>query len=509
MPSPPPHPPHDLDAASPGSAEPRVMPELDAGADGPREQRLDGMGESSSLSSAYYRRRLLDMAAMLFCDCVALVAALSLAMLVRAWLFGGWAPIPWAWILIVGWVVGVQMMGLIPGWAEGSPEELRRIELLAAAVFATFTVSLFLGKQADLTSRVVVFGAWALSAFLLPLMRFAGRRFLMARGLWGVDAVILGDAAAVEVVAQALRENPGFGYRPVSMIAAGAGPGGEGDSGEFEIPDSISAPVAIVARPFVGADNLSASLDGLLGKCHQVLFVPDFAAVPTLWVKARDLAQGLLLLEVSPNQLDPVALFIKRVVDLGSILLTLPLWLPLMAVLALLKWFEDGSSPFYLQERLGAHAKPFRLIKFRTMVPDAEAVLEQSLQNDEALKTQWEEGFKLKDDPRVTRIGALMRRTSLDELPQLLNVLRGEMSLVGPRPLPDYHHGALSAESRRLREGAKPGMTGLWQVSGRSETGNEGLERWDAYYVRNWSVWLDFVILARTVVSVLSGRGAY
>jgi lipopolysaccharide/colanic/teichoic acid biosynthesis glycosyltransferase len=146
--------------------------------------------------------------------------------------------------------------------------------------------------------------------------------------------------------------------------------------------------------------------------------------------------------------------------------------------------------------------------KFRTMMPGAEQVLQSKLASDAELKQEWETNFKLKVDPRITRIGRFLRRTSLDELPQLFNVLRGQMSLVGPRPLPRYHHNELSTQVMKLRVRVRPGMTGLWQISGRSDTGNAGIERWDSYYVRNWSVWLDAVILARSVRAVVRGEGA-
>jgi lipopolysaccharide/colanic/teichoic acid biosynthesis glycosyltransferase len=143
------------------------------------------------------------------------------------------------------------------------------------------------------------------------------------------------------------------------------------------------------------------------------------------------------------------------------------------------------------------------------MVPDADAALARALASDPVLRAEWNAHFKLERDPRITRVGAFLRKTSLDELPQLLNVLRGEMSLVGPRPLPRYHHDELEGRVAALRESVRPGITGLWQVSGRSDTGTLGMERWDPYYVRNWSLWLDLVILVRTVRVVLQRSGAY
>jgi lipopolysaccharide/colanic/teichoic acid biosynthesis glycosyltransferase len=143
------------------------------------------------------------------------------------------------------------------------------------------------------------------------------------------------------------------------------------------------------------------------------------------------------------------------------------------------------------------------------MKPDAEQELRVAIVADPRLQSEWEGDFKLRNDPRITKVGRWLRRTSLDELPQLVNILKGEMSLVGPRPLPDYHYLEISEQVRALRDRVRPGLTGLWQVSGRSEAGTRGMERWDAYYVRNWSVWLDVVILVRTIRVVFSGRGAY
>jgi lipopolysaccharide/colanic/teichoic acid biosynthesis glycosyltransferase len=143
------------------------------------------------------------------------------------------------------------------------------------------------------------------------------------------------------------------------------------------------------------------------------------------------------------------------------------------------------------------------------MVPDAEEVLQRELDADPVLREEWEANFKLRQDPRITRVGRLLRRTSLDEIPQYFNVIRGEMSLVGPRPLPQYHFEELPERARAIRSRARPGMTGMWQISGRSDTGNEGIIRWDSFYVRNWSVWLDIVILVRTLRVVLRGSGAY
>jgi len=178
----------------------------------------------------------------------------------------------------------------------------------------------------------------------------------------------------------------------------------------------------------------------------------------------------------------------------------------LMAIVVLIKLDSSGPA-FYSHQRLGVGGKHFRCWKFRTMYTNAEYVLDEFLQENPTLRAEWEQNFKLRDDPRVTRVGHFLRKTSLDELPQLWNVLRGEMSLVGPRPIVDAEipkYGTIYEMYQRIR----PGMSGFWQINGRNDTDYTERVRLDAYYVHNWSVWLDLVILARTVRIVVLGRGA-
>ncbi|HED1482730.1 TPA: undecaprenyl-phosphate galactose phosphotransferase WbaP, partial [Klebsiella pneumoniae] len=169
---------------------------------------------------------------------------------------------------------------------------------------------------------------------------------------------------------------------------------------------------------------------------------------------------------------------------------------------------QDGGPAIYGHERIGKGGKPFKCLKFRSMVIDSKQVLDNLLKEDEEAKKEWEATFKLKNDPRITKIGKFLRRTSLDELPQLFNVLKGDMSLVGPRPI-------ITAELERYNEEvdyyllSKPGMTGLWQVSGRSDVDYETRVYLDAWYVKNWSMWNDVAILFKTIGVVLKRDGAY
>jgi exopolysaccharide biosynthesis polyprenyl glycosylphosphotransferase len=214
--------------------------------------------------------------------------------------------------------------------------------------------------------------------------------------------------------------------------------------------------------------------------------------------------QGVPLFELRPPVLAGTDWALKRTFDLVVSALVLVGGAPLWALVALAIRLDSPGPVLYRDRRVGVGERDFAMLKFRTMVADAErlqSVLEAANEADGAL-------FKIRDDPRVTRVGRILRRVSLDEIPQVLNVLRGEMSLVGPRPLPLRDHRQLEAWHRK-RYLVLPGMTGLWQTMGRSTLGFDDLVRLDFYYVDNWSIWLDISILAKTLPAVLARRGAY
>ncbi|MEE7448848.1 UDP-phosphate galactose phosphotransferase [Methylobacterium radiotolerans] len=212
----------------------------------------------------------------------------------------------------------------------------------------------------------------------------------------------------------------------------------------------------------------------------------------------------------APRQAGPglrVSWAMKRVLDATIALTALFLLLPLLLFIALLICGSDGRSPIFRHRRLGRYGRPFGCLKFRTMVPDGDAVLARHFAENPEARAEWEASFKLTHDPRVTALGHVLRKTSLDELPQLWNVLRGEMSLVGPRPI---------VQAEVVRYGADftacfsvpPGLTGLWQVSGRSDTGYAERVALDCAYASQWSLGRDIAILLKTVPAVLSQRGS-
>jgi Undecaprenyl-phosphate galactose phosphotransferase WbaP len=224
-------------------------------------------------------------------------------------------------------------------------------------------------------------------------------------------------------------------------------------------------------------------------------------------MRTRDCG-GLVGLEVRRELLRRRARLTKHAIDLTLALGGGAILLPWVAAVALLvKWSSHGPA-FYGHGRIGEGGRKFRAWKFRTMVENADEILDQYLQCDPELQAEWAANHKLKTDPRVTKIGKFLRQTSLDELPQIWNVIRGEMSLVGPRPIV-RNEVERYAEEFDIYQKVRPGITGLWQVSGRSETTYEARVAMDVHYVRNWSVWLDVYLLARTVGVVLRKQGAY
>lgn len=270
------------------------------------------------------------------------------------------------------------------------------------------------------------------------------------------------------------------------------------------IQAQISADEAVIAITAISDSELAKILDALEGRAARVLTVPEVYTLSTPSSSAREGGAA-----PSQNLKNPANIFVKTCIDYIGAVTALMIFSPVMLWAAWRIKKEDGGNILFVQERVGYKTLPFKVCKFRTMSMDA-AELTRELFSDPEIYANYKQGIKLKDDPRVTKIGHILRKTSIDELPQLFNVLKGEMSLVGPRPLlksdVDIAYGAYAA--RRIYS-VKPGMTGLWQVSGRSEIDTDIRKELNLYYAHNWSVWLDIVILLKTPLAVILKKGAY
>jgi len=408
-------------------------------------------------------------------------------------------------------------LGLYPGIGRTTVEELRRTSYATTLAHLFLTGSMFLAKTEWANSRVAVFISWALAQALVPVARTLLRSVLHRLGLWGIPVVVLGAGKTARRVIDALRDNPGLGYRPVLCLDDDKRKLGECNGvpvvGRLEAAPDVAGrqkiQCAIVAMPGIHRRELTGIVEDLSKTFRSIILVPDLFGIATLWTQPQDLG-GVLGLKISSNLLGPVNRLIKRTLDIvvsaTGLVLTAPL---LIAAMAWIKLASRGPA-VYSQVREGKGGRLIQVRKLRTMYADAEERLHDHLARDADAAREWNRYVKLRRDPRVLPgVGQLLRRSSLDELPQLWNILRGDMSLVGPRPFPEYHNAMFDERIRRLRLQVAPGLTGLWQISGRSDGGLDVQAKLDGYYIRNWSLWLDVYILARTFAAVWKGNGAY
>ena len=467
---------------------------------------------NQALSSFIYQRCLIrDCSYIAIVDAIVMSTSLIIANAILLWINNIPFSIINGWLIVPAWFVFSLISKLMPGWGLGSADELRKVQRTLFVFFASMLIVSFLSRSDITSSRIVFLFTYLLAAVLLPLLRFSIRNLLSKKKLWGVPVSIYGGKDKIEDIIRLLRSDLALGYLPSAIYSNDF----KNKSSILDIPirgnmscSNSTTPIGLIVQGSVSDDEFNSFICGPGENYRKVIILPELLAAPSLWVSPIDF-EGILGLEVTKNLLNPLARIGKMMTDYILILITLPIWLSLVIILFFLILLEDGKNPFFLQKRIGKSGKSFSTIKFRTMVPNAEEKLQAALKADKALESEWNTHFKLKKDPRITKIGNVLRRTSLDELPQFFNILNGTMSLVGPRPLPLYHFEDLPKSVQQLRHQVKPGVTGLWQVSGRSESGTIGMEKWDPYYVRNWSIWLDLLIIFRTIKAVICAKGAY
>lgn len=267
----------------------------------------------------------------------------------------------------------------------------------------------------------------------------------------------------------------------------------------------LKIPYAVLAMPGVDSTKLLQIVERIGGKFTHLLIIPDLFGFATMGVPAKSLG-GILGVEVRQQLLLPGPRLAKRIMDVALTGVGALFVLPFLLLIALIIKLDSKGPVFYTQKRLGRDGGYFNAYKFRTMHGDGEARLKAILDADPALRAEYDIYHKLRKDPRVTRIGRFLRKFSLDEFPQLLNVIKGDMSLVGPRPYIERELTEMSGQEKIILR-APPGMTGMWQVSDRNATSFAQRVQIDVYYVRNWSPWLDIHILAKTFGVVVKGSG--
>lgn len=405
-------------------------------------------------------------------------------------------------------------LGLYPGVRLSPVEELRRLVVSVTCMFTVWCISVVALKGALTVQWAFLLVVYLASLLALPICRSWLRQWLGKWTPWDIPVLVCGNDFATVRLYQWLSDNHHLGLRPVGVIAdpdaLHVGPDDHWYAGSWEqvheVASSRGVYWAVVLPPENKHDAISALIADYLYTIPHVHVLSEITGLPDHWNPQQ--LDGLTGVHLQQNLMLPLPRLTKRCMDLVASVVGGIILLPLFFYLAVAVKVSSRGPIVYYHERIGINGRRFKAWKFRTMFQNADSVLEHYLAEHPELLEEWQRDHKLKYDPRVTRIGKFLRKTSLDELPQLWNVIRGEMSLVGPRPI---------VEAEIVKYGpyyglytmVKPGITGLWQVSGRNNTTYDERVQFDAYYVRNWSPWLDLYLLQRTIRIVLFARGAY
>ncbi|MDR2193790.1 MAG: undecaprenyl-phosphate galactose phosphotransferase WbaP [Treponema sp.] len=419
------------------------------------------------------------------------------------------------WPYLPVFVLLFWLYGLYPGISLAPAEELRFFVLGSIIAHGGVIFSRFIEDGEFDTISIAFIISFICSCFILLFCRSCMRIILGKTKLGGVPAVIYGNGSMAHLLIDHLLKESYAGYVPVLILdndTAGSGmykniPVIHDTSIGQTIVEKFNIKMAIFAMPIINKEELTHLFNNSLSAFRYTVIVPDFFNIATIGMRVRDF-NGILGFGTSHKLKMFWNLGVKRAIDMVLTIIGGSIILPFLLIIALLIKITSPGPVLYGHVRVGQHGKPFTAWKFRSMAVDSKEQLRKLLDSDPAHREEWERNHKLKDDPRVTKIGKLLRKFSIDEFPQLINVLKGEMSLVGPRPVVEAEAAKYGENFARIFS-VKPGMTGLWQVSGRSDTDYAERVFYDTYYMQSWSIWLDVWILYKTIGVVLRGKGAY
>jgi undecaprenyl-phosphate galactose phosphotransferase len=431
-----------------------------------------------------------------------------------------------AWVTLYT-VQALTMLVLLSSkghYTQRSPwwEQMKYVLLLSISMMVLAGYVLYAFKMP--LSRLWVGFSFALMVPLFMILRQMARRVALMLGQWGTDVTIMGGPENVLETIFALNSDTYNLYRIKEIYLVGTNatldvatlpPSQQGAKQALARSDQYAMVIkAATGKLMIAAPDESTRMDLAAfmqtAEAHgkQAAFIPPMGGMSLYGMDVQHFfGSHTVLIKPKRRVEKPLNRFFKRVLDLvGASIGLLILGLPILIITRMIR--KDGGKAFYAQKRVGRDGKPFNCWKLRSMVPDADAVLKELLERDPDARAEYEADFKLKNDPRITKIGHVIRKTSIDELPQLWNVIKGEMSLVGPRPIVTkeleyygkHQHDYLAT---------KPGLTGLWQVSGRNDTSYAYRVYLDSWYVAHWSLWTDIVIIVQTVVILLNRKGAY
>ena len=453
---------------------------------------------------------------LLLSDIVSLLLAYGIAVWLRVRLVGDYSFLQlWNVIPVLALFLLVYTSnGLYASVGLSPVTEMKQLMNATNIVFLMLIAVTFWEQTSTFYSRFMLTAAW-LTALVLAqgnrwLTRIIGRKL----GYWGEPVAIVGSGPQGQHITQYLKDRIRLGMRPVLIVDGHA---------DYEKTPLVAINKSNIRTIILVIPEMSAGMqkrlvnDQRLGyfrrrgekSVTRLILISSLGWVGSLGIAPMDM-DGLLGLEVRQNLLNKWPIFLKRMIDLIFMLTFGILLAPFFLIIMILIRLDSPGKVFYSQERVGQEGRIFKMWKFRTMKVDAEKALQSLLATDSDIKAEWETNQKIKKDPRITRVGKFLRKFSLDELPQFFNVIKGEMSVVGPRPIFE-NQVEIFGTWIKFYQRVCPGMTGMWQVRGRNDISFIGKERQrlDEYYIRNWSVWLDIYIILLTVREVLTRRGAY
>jgi len=414
-----------------------------------------------------------------------------------------------------------EVVGLYPGIMIPPTEQVKKFTVTTFFGYLVLIIFIFVSDYNDLSFKTIVikdsediavsiaiFISFLIGVFFLPAGREFAKRIVAHTSWWGVPAVIYTDGNNGDFVIEKLKNNKYLGYHPAVIIDTKIKePSMYKDIPVFPIDSDIIQDIhsynikTAVFCDFEGDESF------IMTGYRYTISVSKNQNLLTATQQLKDIA-GILAFSSIHNLSFKGNRIAKRLLDIFIVLLFLPIILPLTLILAGLTKITSKGPVFYGHERIGLNGKPFKCWKFRSMVINSDEMLNDILANDPVRQAEWEKDRKFTDDPRITKFGKFLRKTSLDELPQILNIFLGQMSFVGPRPVTEPELDKYGKFKDYVLS-APPGLTGMWQVSGRSDTGYEERISFDTYYIQNWSIWLDIWILIKTVYVVVRHKGAY
>lgn len=470
--------------------------------------------------------RVITSIALVISDTLVLTCIIALAIYLRTQFSIGplhfESYLPMAAIIVVGNAIVSAWRGMYPGYGFCVIAQMRSTFYSVTGVFAAAIALTFFSKEWTPYARSVILASYAVAFPALSLARMGVRRFLSQFTWYGTPMIVVGEHSMATRIVDTLTNHKQIGLRPITIIEPNelnaeygyhnSVPIIGGLDNVQKIAERFGVRHGVLAIQHSSPETVSEVLNAHFQNFAKVTLVGEHMHPSVLWV-SNDSSDFLYSGQIEQRLAEPSVRMKKRLFDLVVGIPLLLAVMPVMLMIGLVTLIMMGFPIIHKQQRPGRNGRFFTVFKFRSMVNNSEEVLAAHLSSNQAARKEWLEYHSLKDDPRVTRLGKILRRYSLDELPQLINVLRGDMSLIGVRPftLADREnlHGEDQEAFFELCISAKPGLSGLWQVTLRNDCTFEERLNINRYYMRNWSFFLDLYILFRTVGAVINGRGAY